>query len=52
MKTKVVLVWTKVTSVSVEGYKSDKVWFTAGLAKSRPREAYDILRDAIRIKEF
>ncbi|XP_074336282.1 uncharacterized protein At5g01610 [Apium graveolens] len=52
MKTKVVLVWTKVTSVSVEGYKSDKVWFTAGLAKSRPREAYDIPRDAIRIREF
>lgn len=51
MKTKV-LVWVKVTSVTVEGYKSDKVWFTAGVKKSRPRDAYDMPRDAIRVKEF
>lgn len=51
MKTKVV-VWVKVTNVAVEGYKSDKVWFTAGVKKSRPKVAYDVPHDAIRIKEF
>ncbi|GAB4840078.1 hypothetical protein Ancab_020787 [Ancistrocladus abbreviatus] len=51
MKTKV-LVWVKVTAVAVEGYKSDKVWFTAGMKKSRPRDAYDMLRDAVRVEEF
>ncbi|GJY16507.1 DUF538 domain-containing protein [Tanacetum coccineum] len=51
MKTKV-LVWVKVTNVAVEGYRSDKVWFTAGVKKSRTRDAYDLPRDAIRIDEF
>ncbi|PWA87505.1 hypothetical protein CTI12_AA128880 [Artemisia annua] len=45
MKTKV-LVWIKVTNVAVEGYRSDKVWFTAGVKKSRTRDAYDLPRDA------
>ncbi|KAH0671661.1 hypothetical protein KY284_022748 [Solanum tuberosum] len=51
MKTKV-LVWVKVTNVSVEGNRSEKVSFTAGVKKSRPREAYDIPRDAVTVKEF
>lgn len=51
MKTKV-LVWVKVTSVAVEGYKSDKLWFTAGVKKSRPKEAYDRPHDAVRVSEF
>lgn len=51
MKTKV-LVWVKVTNIAVEGHKSDKVSFTAGVKKSRPKDAYDVPRDAIRIKEF
>lgn len=51
MKTKV-LVFIKVTSVAVEGYKSDKVWFTAGLKRSRPKDAYEMPRDAINIEEF
>ncbi|KAK3027375.1 hypothetical protein RJ639_040173 [Escallonia herrerae] len=51
MKTKV-LVWVKVTNVAVEGYKSDKVWFTAGVKKSRPKDAYEMPRDAIRVEEF
>ncbi|CAN0896483.1 Uncharacterized protein At5g01610 [Linum grandiflorum] len=41
MKTKV-LVWVKITNVAVEGYKSDKVWFTAaGVKKSRPKTQYE-----------
>ncbi|KAL3819490.1 hypothetical protein ACJIZ3_005395 [Penstemon smallii] len=52
MKTKVVLVWVKVTSVNVEGYKSDKVWFTAGVKKSRSKDAYEIPRDAVKVEEF
>ncbi|XP_054808859.1 uncharacterized protein At5g01610 [Prosopis cineraria] len=51
MKTKVV-VWVKVTTVAVEGYKSDKVWFTAGVKKSRPKDVYDAPRDALRVSEF
>ncbi|KAM1682073.1 hypothetical protein ACFX2K_039531 [Malus domestica] len=51
MKTRV-LVWVKVTSVSVEGYKSEKVWFTAGMKKSRPKDAYEMPRDAIIVEEF
>ncbi|KAK7368183.1 hypothetical protein VNO80_10207 [Phaseolus coccineus] len=51
MKTKV-LVWVKVTAVAVEGYKSDKLWFTAGVKKSRTKEAYDRPHDAVRVSEF
>ncbi|XP_050237666.1 uncharacterized protein At5g01610 [Mercurialis annua] len=51
MKTKV-LVWVKVTSVSMEGYKSDKVCFTAGVKKARPRIAYDVPQAAVRADEF
>ncbi|KAK7388905.1 hypothetical protein VNO78_23732 [Psophocarpus tetragonolobus] len=49
MKTKV-LVWVKVTSVAVESYKSDKVWFTTtGVKKSRPKDAYELPREAIKL---
>ncbi|EEF47817.1 uncharacterized protein At5g01610 [Ricinus communis] len=51
MKTKV-LVWVKVTSLSVESLKSDKVWFTAGVKKSRPKDAYEFPREAIKVEEF
>ncbi|KAK2411393.1 hypothetical protein QL285_046675 [Trifolium repens] len=52
MKTKV-LVWVKVTSVYVENYKSDKVWFTTtGVKKSRPKDAYEMSREAIKVEEF
>ncbi|XP_010258830.1 PREDICTED: uncharacterized protein At5g01610 [Nelumbo nucifera] len=51
MKTKV-LVWVKVTSVTVESYKSDKVWFTAGVKKSRPKDAYEMVRDSVKVEEF
>lgn len=51
MKTKV-LVWVKVTCISVESYKSDKVWFTAGVKKSRPKDAYLAPQNAVRAEEF
>ncbi|ESW27267.1 hypothetical protein PHAVU_003G187400 [Phaseolus vulgaris] len=52
MKTKV-LVWVKVTSVAVESYKSDKLWFTtSGVKKSRPKDAYEMPREAIKVEEF
>lgn len=51
MKTKV-LVWVKVTCVAVESSKSDKVWFTAGVKKSRPKDAYLAARDGLRVEEF
>ncbi|EXB65062.1 hypothetical protein L484_004238 [Morus notabilis] len=51
MKTKV-LVWVKVTCVAVESSKSDKVWFTAGVKKSRPKDAYLAPKVAVRVEEF
>lgn len=51
MKTKVV-VWVKVTSVTVEGQRSDKVWFMAGVKKSRSKDAYETPRDGLRVGEF
>lgn len=51
MKTKVV-VWVKVTCVNVESGKSDKVWFTAGVKKSRSKDIYLTPRDGVRVEEF
>jgi hypothetical protein len=51
MKTKVV-VWVKVTSVSVESYKSDKVCFIAGVKKLRQKDVYEVPREAISVEEF
>ncbi|KAG6426247.1 hypothetical protein SASPL_110467 [Salvia splendens] len=51
MKTKV-LVWVKVTSAAVEGSKSEKLSFTAGVKKSRPKDAYVVPREAVRVEEF
>ncbi|KAL7609703.1 uncharacterized protein At5g01610 [Lactuca sativa] len=51
MKTKV-LVWVKITNIAVEGYRSDKVWFTAGVKRSKPKDAYEIPSVAIRCQEF
>ncbi|XP_021733907.1 uncharacterized protein At5g01610-like [Chenopodium quinoa] len=51
MKTKV-LVWVKVTSINVESFKSDKVLFTAGVKKYRPKDAYEFARDAVKVEEF
>ncbi|XP_068655365.1 uncharacterized protein At5g01610 [Aristolochia californica] len=51
MKTKV-LMWVKVTHVAVESYKSDKVCFTAGVKKTRPKDAYEMPREALKVDEF
>jgi hypothetical protein len=48
LKTKV-LVWTKVTAIKAEG---PKVHFTAGVKKTRSRDAYEVVRDGIPIDKF
>ncbi|KQK14063.1 hypothetical protein BRADI_1g14117v3, partial [Brachypodium distachyon] len=48
MKTKV-LVWTKVTSIKTEG---SKLHFTAGMKKTRSRDAHNVIRDGIIIDKF
>ncbi|KAK2975273.1 hypothetical protein RJ640_010278 [Escallonia rubra] len=48
MKTKV-MIWVKVTTISSEG---SKLHFTAGLKKTRSRDAYEVLRDGIGIEKF
>ncbi|XP_020580197.1 uncharacterized protein At5g01610 [Phalaenopsis equestris] len=51
MKTRV-LVWVKVSQISLESYKSDKVCFTAGVKKLRPRDAYEMPKDSVKVDEF
>ncbi|RYR14522.1 hypothetical protein Ahy_B04g071111 isoform A [Arachis hypogaea] len=48
MKTKV-LIWTKVTAISSEG---SKLHFTAGMKKTRSREAYEVSRDGVTVEKF
>ncbi|CAF1935880.1 hypothetical protein HID58_068684 [Brassica napus] len=48
MKTKV-MIWVKVTSISAD---SLKVHLTAGMKKSRSRDAYEVLRDGVEIDKF
>ncbi|XP_008792175.2 uncharacterized protein At5g01610 [Phoenix dactylifera] len=48
MKTKV-LIWVKVTCIITEG---SKLHVTAGMKKTRSRDAYEVLRDGIRIDKF
>ncbi|XP_043712762.1 uncharacterized protein At5g01610-like [Telopea speciosissima] len=48
MKTKV-MIWVKVTTITTEG---SKICFTAGMKKSRSREAYEVLRDGVIVDKF
>ncbi|ESQ49189.1 hypothetical protein EUTSA_v10021655mg [Eutrema salsugineum] len=48
VKTKV-MIWVKVTSISAD---SSKVHFTAGMKKTRSRDAYEVLRDGVEIDKF
>lgn len=48
MKTKV-MIWVKVTAISSD---RSKVHFTAGMKKSRSREAYEVLRDGVGVDKF
>lgn len=51
IKTKV-LVWVNVTSISVEDASSNKVHFGVGVRKSRPLDAYQVLKDGFEIDHF
>ncbi|WJZ92864.1 hypothetical protein VitviT2T_011839 [Vitis vinifera] len=46
MKTKVVI-WVKVTAISAEG---SKLYFTAGMKKSRSRGVYEVVRDGVTLQ--
>ncbi|KAG8063752.1 hypothetical protein GUJ93_ZPchr0003g17416 [Zizania palustris] len=48
LKTKV-LVWARVTTVKAD---AAKVHFTAGIKKSRSRDAYEVVRGGITVEEF
>lgn len=48
MKTKV-LIWVRVTAISSEGAK---LHFTAGMKKTRSRDAYEVLRDGVGVDKF
>ncbi|GAB4857325.1 hypothetical protein Ancab_015233 [Ancistrocladus abbreviatus] len=48
IKTKVVI-WVKVTAISTEG---SKLYVTAGMKKTRSREAYEVLRGGVCVDKF
>ncbi|KAM7463926.1 hypothetical protein LguiA_032047 [Lonicera macranthoides] len=48
MKTKV-MIWVKVGSIICE---DSKVHFAVGLKKTRSRDAYEVLRDGIKVEKF
>ncbi|KAF5750784.1 hypothetical protein HS088_TW03G01124 [Tripterygium wilfordii] len=48
MKTKV-MIWVKVSCITADG---SKVHFTAGMKRSRSREAYEVLRDGVSVEKF
>lgn len=48
MKTKV-MIWKSVTCITCEG---SKLYVTAGMKKTRSREAYEVQRDGIRVSKF
>lgn len=48
MKTKVII-WVKVTTIVSEG---SKLFVTAGMKKTRSREAYDATRDGVPVDKF
>ncbi|KAK2432629.1 hypothetical protein P8452_35444 [Trifolium repens] len=48
MKTKVII-WVKVTTIFSEG---SKLYVTAGMKKTRSREAYDVTRDGVLVDKF
>ncbi|KAL2901916.1 hypothetical protein RDABS01_026998 [Bienertia sinuspersici] len=48
LKTKV-MIWVKVTAITSEG---SKLHFTAGMKKTRSKEAYQVLRDGIAVDKF
>ncbi|KAF5737259.1 hypothetical protein HS088_TW13G00138 [Tripterygium wilfordii] len=48
MKTKV-MIWVKVSCITADG---SKLHFTAGMKKSRNREAYEVLRDGVSVEKF
>lgn len=51
MKTKM-LIWMTVTSVSVDDPATNKIYFTANMRKARPMDAYEVLRDGIKVEVF
>ncbi|KAF5471493.1 hypothetical protein F2P56_008281 [Juglans regia] len=48
MKTKV-MIWVKVSCISSDG---SKLHVTAGMKKTRSREAYEVLRDGVTVEKF
>ncbi|CAH9103307.1 unnamed protein product [Cuscuta europaea] len=49
MKTKVVMVWVKVTAIASEG---PKLHFTAGVQKTRKRDTYEVTKAGFSIDKF
>ncbi|KAL1193656.1 hypothetical protein V5N11_017550 [Cardamine amara subsp. amara] len=48
LKTKV-MIWVKVTCISAD---TSKVYFTAGMKKSRSRDAYEVIRPGVGVDKF
>lgn len=52
IKTKIMMMWSKVISITMDKPESTKVVFVSSMNKSRPRDAYIVLRDGIEVDDF
>lgn len=52
MKTKIMMMWSKVISITMDKPDATKVVFVSSMNKSRPRDAYIVLRDGIEVDIF
>lgn len=52
MKTKIMMRWSKLISVTMDSPEATKVVFVSSMNKSRPRDAYIVLRDGIEVGDF
>jgi hypothetical protein len=52
IKTKIMMMWSKVISITMDSPEATKVVFVSSMNKSRPRDAYIVLRDGIEVDNF
>ena len=46
------MMWSKVISITMDSPEATKVVFVSSMNKSRPRDAYIVLRDGIEVDNF
>ena len=52
IKTKIMMMWSKVISITMDKPDATKVVFVSSMNKARPRDAYIVLREGIEVDYF